>query len=293
MPLPLSPPDPSLTNNLQRDTIQTTKFNNYSTKTCNPMTTFERRQQLLNLLQAQSGLRVPEIAETLGVSEGTVRNDLNALEAEGLLERVHGGARLLEDLAAHTPAFAARLQTQREAKQAIAQKAVEFVQDGDSLLLDASSTVYALCAHLRQRKGLTIFTNGIETGRELAKNTANTVILLGGTLRSDGMTINVPLNEDMLAGLHFKTAFVSCSGFSLDAGMTEVDIHEAQLKRKMITRASKVVALIDSSKFGQVDLTTFANLGQIHHLLTDGGLDAAWQARLREAGVQIMRCVQG
>jgi DeoR/GlpR family transcriptional regulator of sugar metabolism len=254
------------------------------------MPTFDRRQQLINLLQAQAGLRVPEIAEALGVSEGTVRNDLNALEAEGVLERVHGGARLLQELSAYTPAFAARLQTRREAKQAIAQKAAEFVQDGDSLLLDASSTVYALCAHLRQRKGLTIFTNGIETGRELVKNPANTVILLGGTLRSDGMTIHVPLDGEMLAGLHFKTAFVSCSGFSLEAGMTEVDIHEAQLKRKMITRAGKVIALIDSSKFGQVDLTTFANLNQIDTLLTDSDLDADCQARLREAGIHFLVC---
>jgi DeoR/GlpR family transcriptional regulator of sugar metabolism len=286
-----------LTKNLHRDTIQTTKFINNSAKISNQqsaisnsMTTFDRRQQLINLLQAQSGLRVPEIAETLGVSEGTVRNDLNALEAEGLLERVHGGARLLQDLSAHTPAFVARLQTRRDAKQAIGQKAAEFVQDGDSLLLDASSTVYAICAHLRQRRGLTIFTNGIETGRELAKNPANAVIILGGALRSDGMTINVPLNEDMLAGLHFKTAFVSCSGFSLEAGMTEVDLQEAQLKRKMLTRTSKVVALIDSSKFGQVDLTTFANLGQIHNLLVDDGLDAAWQGRLSEAGVRVTMC---
>jgi DeoR family transcriptional regulator, fructose operon transcriptional repressor len=256
----------------------------------NSVTTFERRQKLLNLLQAQSGLRVPEIAAALSVSEGTVRNDLNALEAEGLLERVHGGARLLQNLAAPNSAFAARVQTQHEAKQAITRQAAEMVQDGDSLLLDASSTVYALCAHLRQRRGLTVFTNGIETGRELAKNAAIRVIVLGGVLRSDGMSINVPLDEHALDDIHIKTAFVSCSGFSPEAGLTEVDIYEAQFKRKMITQAGTVAALIDSSKFGKVDLTSFASLEQIDRLLTDSALSPEWQAQLQEANVDFKLC---
>ncbi|MFZ6028964.1 MAG: DeoR/GlpR family DNA-binding transcription regulator [Chloroflexota bacterium] len=254
------------------------------------MITQERRQKLLSLLQSQPGLRVLELAEALAVSEGTVRNDLNALEDEGLLARVHGGARLLQDLSVHIPAFAARLQTRRQAKQAIARRAAEFVQDGDSLLLDASSTVFALCAHLHHRKGLTIFTNGIETARELAKNTANTVVVLGGVLRSDGMTINVPLSDEMMAGLHFKVAFVSCSGFSPEIGMTEVDIYEAQLKHKMVTRAGKLVALVDASKFGRVDLTTFARPSQVDCILTDSTLDAEWQARLQQAGCNYALC---
>lgn len=257
------------------------------------MITQERRQQLLSLLQNQPGLRVPELAVALDVSEGTVRNDLNALEDEGLLARVHGGARLLQDQSVHVPAFAARLQTRHEAKQAIARKAAEFVQDGDSLLLDASSTVYALCAHLHHRKALTIFTNGIETGRELAKNTANTVIILGGVLRSDGMTINVPLNDEMLVGLHFKIAFVSCSGFSPEIGLTEVDIHEAQLKRKMVTRTARLVALVDASKFGKIDLTTFARPAQVDCVLTDSTLGLEWQARLQEAGCHYALCSIG
>ncbi len=254
------------------------------------MIPFERRQRLITLLQAQPGLRVAEVAQRLDVSEGTVRNDLNALESEGMLERVRGGARVAEGSVVYSPAFAARLQARREAKQAIARRAAEGVQDGDSLLLDASSTVYALCPFLRQRRGLTIFTNGIETGRELAKDSANTVILLGGVLHTDGMSINVPLNEQMLADLHIKTAFVSCSGFSVEAGLTEVDLHEARFKRKMIMQASTVMALIDASKFGRVDLTAFAAAAQVACLFTDSALSPAWQERLQAANVHFILC---
>ena len=254
------------------------------------MTTFERRQRLLALLKAQPGVRVPEAARLLNVSDGTVRNDLNALAEEGLLARVRGGARLSSDFPFHAPAFTARSEVKRNAKLCIAQHAAEFVQDGDSLLLDSSTTVYYMAAHLQKRRGLTVFTNGIEVGRELAKNTSHTVILLGGMLRSDGMSVNVPFNEHILSNLHIKTAFVSSSGFSPEAGLTEVDIHEAQFKRKMITCASTVIALIDSSKFGKLDITAFAHLEQIAHIFTDDGVGPVWLKKLQTAGVAVTVC---
>ncbi len=106
----------------------------------------------------------------------------------------------------------------------------------------------------------------------------------------DGTAINVPLAEQILTGYHIKTAFLSCSGFTLEGGPTEVDIYEAQIKRKMIASSGSMVALIDSSKFGRADLTSFASLDQITRLYTDSELDPAWIKKLKQAGIPFSLC---
>ena len=246
------------------------------------MTTFERRKRLLDLLRHSPGLRVGELAAALAVSEGTVRNDLNALEEEGQLRRVRGGAVVEEQRAPQiSPSFSARLKRQAEAKQNIARWAAELVEDGDSILLDASSTVYHIARYLQNRQRLRVITNGLEAARLLAQNPTNTVILLGGVLNPDGSSITGAFSERMLDDLYIQTAFVSCSGIAPEIGLTEVHISEAQLKSKAIRSAGRVVALVDSSKFGKVDLTPFARLEQISHLYTDCSLAPEWVETLR------------
>jgi len=258
---------------------------------CEPkLITFERRQRLMNILREQPGIRVPEVAELLDVSEGTIRNDLNSLAGSGQVTRVRGGGVLLDEQQGRSPIFSTRLMTHRIAKQAIARQAAALVQDNDSMLLDSSTTSYYLACSLKARRELTVITNGIESARELAKNSSNTVIMLGGVLRVDGTAINVPLTEQILTEYHLKTTFLSCSGFTLESGPTEVDIYEAQIKRKFIASSGSLVALIDSSKFGRADLTSFASLGQITHLFTDTDLAPAWVKKLKLAGVAFTLC---
>jgi DeoR/GlpR family transcriptional regulator of sugar metabolism len=242
------------------------------------------------ILRDQPGIRVPEVAELLGVSEGTIRNDLNALAGSGQVTRVRGGGVLIDERQSRSPIFSTRVMTHRNAKQAIAHLAAALVQDNDSLILDSSTSSYYLACCLKERRDLTIITNGIESARELAKNSSNTVILLGGVLRVDGTAISVPLSEQILTEYHIKTAFLSCSGFTLEGGLTEVDIHEAQIKRKIITSSGNMIALIDSSKFGRADLTSFARLDQITRLFTDNNLTPVWVKKLKQAKVPFTLC---
>ena len=255
------------------------------------MTTYERRQSLLELLRKQPGLRVPEIAQILGVSEGTVRNDLNALEDEGYLTRVHGGAVLKNNMMQFPNAeFGIRHQENSEEKDCIGQGAAKLVNDGDSILVDASSTAYYFALNLKEKNNLRVVTNGIEVGRLLAKNTTNSVILIGGVVRHDGSSVTGLLSEQIIAELHIQKAFVSCSGFSVERGMTEVHLEEAQLKRKAIESAQQVFAMVDASKLGHEDLTPFASPLQITHLFTDVGIDADWKARLQWANIPFTLC---
>ncbi len=254
------------------------------------MTTYERRQSIVELLRRQPGLRVPEIAAALKVSEGTVRNDLNALEADGRLERVHGGAVLIEQKQISQTSFTDRHREHANQKEAIAREAANLVQDGDSILLDASSTVYYFALALEKRQNLRVVTNGLDVARLLAKNPSNTVILVGGILSPDGSSLTGLFSEQAIRELHVQKAFISASGFSLERGLTEVHLAEAQLKRKAIESARQVIALVDAGKLGHEDLTPFARIEQITHLFTDSGITTAWKDRLQAANLPCTIC---
>ena len=254
------------------------------------MTTYERRQSLLDILRKQPGLRVPELALTLDVSEGTVRNDLNALEEQGALMRVHGGAVLNQQDQFQNISFVRRYQQNAAAKLAIAREAAVLVNDGDSILMDASTTAYYFAKALSERKRLRVMTNGFEVARELAQNATNTVVLLGGVVNNESSSVTGLLSEHIIEELHIQKTFLSCSGFSLERGMTEVHLAEAQLKRKVIESSQELFALVDSTKFGKEDLTSFAHPGKIKCLFTDNHLSSEWAERLREAGIEFTIC---
>ncbi len=254
------------------------------------MTTYERRQSLLDILRKQPGLRVPELAMALNVSEGTVRNDLNALEQEALLIRVHGGAVLNQQGQFQNNSFFRRYQEHAAAKLAIAREAAVLVNDGDSILMDASSTSYYFAKALFERRRLRVITNGFEVARELAQNATNTVVLIGGVVNNDSSSVTGLVSEQIIEELHIQKAFLSCSGFSLERGMTEVHLAEAQLKRKVIESSQQLFAMVDSSKFGKEDLTSFARPERINRLFTDSHLSPDWTERLRQAGIDFTIC---
>lgn len=254
------------------------------------MTSYERRQSILQHLQKQPGLRVPELARMLEVSKGTIRNDLDALETEGLLTRVHGGAVLERRPAEFDSSFGARYQERPASKLMIARTAASLVTDGASLLLDASSTIYYLAEQLANRHRLRVVTNGLDVARLLARDSSNTVVLIGGVVTPDGSSVTGSLSEQIIRDLHVQMAFVSCSGFSLERGLTDVLLAEADLKSKALASAREIFALVDSAKLGKEDLTPFASLEQISHLYTDAALSPEWAARLTQAGIPFTVC---
>jgi ribose transport system substrate-binding protein len=254
------------------------------------MTAYDRQQQILKILHKQSSAKVSVLAEHLGVSQVTVRSDLDVLEEEGCISRIRGGAVLNVDYHILTPSLAARSQVNEEAKRRIARRAADMVEDGDRILLDESTTVFHMVPYLRKRNHLTIVTNGVETGLALSRDTSHTVILLGGALRRDGSSVVGPLGESNLRQLHIETAFLSCTGFSSHVGMTQTDMQDAQLKRCMVASAGRVVALVDASKFGKTDLTPFARIDQLAHVLTDSSVEANFVQELRRMGVTVSVC---
>jgi ribose transport system substrate-binding protein len=254
------------------------------------LTTFERRERVLSLVRKQPGIRVVELAQQLSVSQGTIRNDLEALQEARRLARVRGGAIASDGGAANGAEFSARARNQYDAKLSIARWAAELVNDGDSILLDASTTVYQIAQFLADRTNLTVVTNGLEVARALAYNPTNSVILLGGALRADGATVAGAITERMLQELHVKLALVSATGISIDTGLTDDDIDQTHVKSIMVGSADSVVALVDSSKFGRRNLSLFAQVGQIARIFTDDALDPAWIEQFQRTSTTLTVC---
>ena len=254
------------------------------------MTKYNRQQRILDLVRDNPSIRVSDIADKLGVSTGTVRNDLNSLEKKGRLERVHGGAVVRNQNQFQSNSFMRRYEQNITAKKAIALKVSTLINNGDSILLDASSTDYYLARELASKNNLRIITNGFEVARELAHNSSNTVILIGGVVNNNASAVSGLLSEKIIEDLHIQKAFLSCSGFTIERGMTEISLDEAQLKRKVIESAEQIYALIDSTKIGQDDMTSFIRVEKITTLFTDAGISKEWREKISNARIDLITC---
>jgi ribose transport system substrate-binding protein len=253
---------------------------------------YERHQAILELVQRYESIRVNDLAEQLDVSESTIRTDLEALHEQGQLVRVRGGAIAIESKTGNgaLPLLSEKAQKNADEKQLIARWAAGMIEDGDVIMLDASTTVLHIAPFLHDRRNLTVFTNGIQVAQALAKEPSNTVIILGGILRPNGNAITGEISKQLLQDYHVKTAFVSCSSFTPNLGFFEMDLREAQMKSLMLQAAQRKVALLDSSKIGEIGLTTFATPDYFDYFVTDEGIDRKSIHAIRGSNTHLIVC---
>ncbi|MBI5957814.1 MAG: substrate-binding domain-containing protein [Chloroflexi bacterium] len=256
-----------------------------------PATTYERRQVIVQLVRERAGIKVTELAKLLDVSEGTIRNDLSVLDEGQQVMRVRGGAVTLETPYNHPRSVTPRPQSASlDAEQRIARWAAGLVENGDVILMDGSAIMHAMASFLNDRQNLTVVTNSIEVGQLLATNPTNTVILIGGILRPDGTAVTGSLGERILKDLRIQTAFVSCYGFSVEAGFLERDIHEAELKRHMLSASQHTILLLGSAQLEKPGLVSFASAAEVNHVITDSDMPDTIIDLLRGANLQVTVC---
>jgi ribose transport system substrate-binding protein len=249
------------------------------------MSIYRRRQQISTILQKQGEVTIEELSRQLEVSENTIRNDLTAMQNENVLRRIRGGAILIEGgLLSQRTTLVKRGQTYRDEKRLIGRWAATLVEDDDTIILDAGSTIYHLATFLTDRNNLTVLTNGIDVAVLLAKNPSNKVILASNVVRSDGVITTGNLHPMIHKRFFASKYFVSCHGFSIDQGLADPDVDEAAIKTQMLEVSQQVIALIDSSKFGIIAPFNFAALDQIHLLVTDAPEDDAYLKQILETG---------
>ncbi len=246
-----------------------------------------RKDKILEYLRTRSTASVTELSDLLDVSEVTVRQDLNTLASEGLLARTRGGA-MLSNRSTNEFTFGARVAINAEVKQRIGEAAAALINPGDSIILDASTTgLYVVRALLARRDlhDLTIITNGIQTALELINRPDITTILTGGQLRMTAVSLVGSMAWDVLGRINATVGFFGARGVTLEHGLTDVHLQEANIKMKMMERCQQVVGLLDATKFGEVSLISFAPVDKIQRIITDAAAPADLVAGLREHGV--------
>ncbi|MFJ2158099.1 DeoR/GlpR family DNA-binding transcription regulator [Streptomyces sp. NPDC087856] len=251
-----------------------------------------RRERILDLLlQEQEFIRIVALAEAFGVSVVTIRSDLDVLESQGLIRRLRGGARALSLGSPIESSFEQALGSAALEKVAIARAAAQLVTSGQSIVLDAGTTVTFLARELVARKDLTdlvVFTNSTRAAYELEPTYPRvSVVLTGGTLRPLQHCLIDPMGGRILDQIHADTAFLGCSGVDATAGVTHVNMPEAEMKVRMIRATTTHVLLADSSKLGQIQLAPVSPLTDIDLLITGDGADPGTVGLLREIGLSV------
>ncbi|MDM5333498.1 DeoR/GlpR family DNA-binding transcription regulator [Ureibacillus composti] len=235
----------------------------------------ERRKRILELLQERKRVTIQQLAEAIRVSDATLRNDLTTLEKQKLLKRTHGGAILGDDFE-NDYNFSVRELKNKNEKTIIAQKALQLISDNQCIMLDASSTAMELAKLLvNVKKRLTIVTNGMNTALELNGNPDFTIILIGGIIQKSSMALEGSLGVNLLDKINIDTFFVSANGFTTLQGLQDFSVYEVELKKQMIKQSSKVVALLDHSKFNKTSIATFASIQDIDFIITNKPVDTA------------------
>ena len=246
----------------------------------------ERRRQIMEKLNQEQKVYVSELAKIFKVTEETIRRDLEKLESKDLLRRSYGGAVLSE----HTRediSFVKRNTMMSENKQFIAEKAAALVHDGDSLMVDASTTCLALLSHLLQKKDLTIITNSV---RILHDHIASPYHLIstGGSLRSSSCALVGTAAQDTLKHYNVDLAFFSCKGLDKERGIMESNEDEGVLMKTMAMQAKRSVLLVDHSKFNQTAFVHALDFNQIQTLVTDEPVSSGWRTLLEKERIELI-----
>lgn len=253
----------------------------------------ERRQQIINDIDTLDDNIIPQLSQKYGVSEMTIRRDLKVLEEIGLIKRTYGGAVRWPGAGAEpvlvprdTRGSLAHAQKLRIARFA----AEQLVSSGDIIILEGGTTATAMAAFLAHKDNLTVVTNGIATAEELRRHLplSSTIISTGGIVRADSSTCVGPTTERFFQEFHAHRLFLSASGLTLDAGVTDPKVLEIQVKRAMINTAQQVVLIMDSSKFGVRSLMRVIELSEVQMLITDDGAPEEMVAELRARGVEVV-----
>jgi DeoR/GlpR family transcriptional regulator of sugar metabolism len=247
----------------------------------------KRRQQMLERIQSAGQLSVAELSREFGVSEVTIRNDLQALADENLVVRTHGGAVPVEEGMSQI-ALALRLRQQIQEKSRIGQAGAAMIADGDAIILDSSTTALAITPYIKHCRHLTVITNAVSVAQTLLDAPSVTVVMAGGRLRRDTASLVGTDGLEMLRKFNVQKGFFGAHGLTLENGLTDVSAEEAEVKRALAQMCRRVIAVVDATKWGRVGLASFASLDDIDTIISDVDAPEDPVAEMHRAGKSII-----
>jgi DeoR/GlpR family transcriptional regulator of sugar metabolism len=255
------------------------------------LTADERRTHILDALERNQMVKISDLSERFGVSEVSIRRDLEKLEQFGLLKRVHGGA-VANPSAGQDQAHSTKMQHNIEAKQRIGRAAADLICAGDRIIFDSGTTVVHVARNipgdLLTSGNLTAITASLPIVRELRHWKGVHLILLGGIYLEDYEIVVGPQTIDNLKGLHADKMFLGTDGLTFSHGITTANILEAEVDKVMVDAAREIIVVADSSKIGVVGLTIISPLIRVDKLITDSQAPSDFVAALREQGVEVI-----
>ncbi len=247
----------------------------------------ERRARILQLLQERRAVRVSSLSEGLGVSEMTIRRDLERLESEGLLTRTHGGAVLKRHMV-EEPLYMDSVASHAEEKRRIAQAAAALIMPGDTVFLSSGTTAAQVLRHVDPTVEARIITHNVGALVE-AQGLRLEVVLVGGQYRARSNAVVGPLAVEQVGRFHASKTFLGIDGFDLKEGLTTPSIDLGSVERQMVAQTrGEVIGLADSSKIGAVADVVICRFDQVDAIIVDAAVDEEFRTEIRRLG---LRCV--
>ena len=249
----------------------------------------QRQSVILEEIRRAGAVRVSDLVERLGVSDMTVRRDLDVLAGRGLVEKVYGGATSIVGKSTDEPGFEAKSVRQRAQKEAIAELAATLVRPGTAIGISAGTTTWTLARALDAIPGLTIVTNSIQVADVLRGSTQpdRTVVLTGG-VRTPSDALVGPVAVHSLRSLHLDVVFLGVHGMADGPGFTTPNLTESETDRALVEAGRKLVVLADHTKWGTVGISTIADLDEADVVVTDDGIPDEAKERLAERAGELM-----
>lgn len=242
-----------------------------------------RQNNILRILGTDNQTSVSELSEKLNVSSVTIRHDLNQLEGEGLLKRVHGGAVLRDG-----DDLANRLGVNYERKLRIAKKVSSVVNEGETILIESGSVNVLLARELLKVKTVTIITTNVYIARQFRKNEQANIIILGGIYQHDSETMVGKITKNCIDQINIDKAFIGIDGYTAEKGFMLRDLLRAEISSYIIQKAKDVFIISDASKFGKMALTNICYPSDIQHIATNDDLSTEFQGEFRKEGIELI-----
>lgn len=246
----------------------------------------ERKTQIISLLTKYGNVKVSDLSRIYNVSEVTIRKDLQELEEEGLVKRVHGGA-VLNNSIKFEPTFSEKSDKFIHEKECIGEIASKLIKDGDTIALDTGTTTLQIAKKITA-KDLTVVTNSLDIAYELSEKKNIEVIVTGGLLRWETRAFVGPLTDAALKNIRVDKAFIGTNGISITYGLTTPNITEANTKKTIISVSQEVIAVCDHTKFNAVYFAKIADVEEIDMVITDSSLDKSIERQFEEYGIEVM-----
>ena len=251
--------------------------------------TVSRRMLILSQLEKNGQVSVNDLSESLGVSSVTIRNDLEQLEKKNMLLRARGGAmKISQNHVGMDYPLSDKQKKHLLEKKEIGKKAIELIEEGNTIILDSGSTTFEIAKNLGKFEELTVITNAINVANFLADQKNINVIVPGGTLRKNSLSLVGILAEKGFKNYFCDKLFLGVDGLDTSYGLSTPNIEEAHLNQIMIEMSKKVIVVADSSKFNRRGFAFIAPVNKIHLLITDKGIPAEEKAKLEGMGIEVL-----